>query len=173
MCYPPCPWNSIVVKPPPVWIFHIFVEFSDLLAGFEDIHSPIWLILRQNISNDSTSVLQSRWPAQRKSYMYMNPEIREWNFKKSLSFSPYRCSTNLIQPTLILLCPRLVHTEPIRIPCDECVYPQTILLQSSVFSFVPSWFECLGSAVTPNPMRFENWNGVVCQKTMFCTEWTK
>ena len=30
-----------------------------------------------------TSVLQSRWPAQRKSYMYMNPEIREWKFKNN------------------------------------------------------------------------------------------
>ena len=26
MCYPPCPWNSIIVNPPPVWIFHIFVK---------------------------------------------------------------------------------------------------------------------------------------------------
>ena len=102
-----------------------------------------------------TSVLQSRWPAQRKSYMYMNPEIREWKFKNNWSF--LLTAVQQMQPTLILLCPRLLHTQPIRIPCDECVYPQKILLWSSVFSFnfVPSWFEPLGSAVTPNPMRFK------------------
>ena len=48
--HPPLPSElPRCVKPPTVWIFHIFVKFSDLQAGFEDIHCPIWLILRQNI----------------------------------------------------------------------------------------------------------------------------
>ena len=97
MCYPPCPWNAIIILLNPLLFgFSIFLSNSKdskiYIAQFGLFYVKIFemTLLRTAMHKRYinsviiiTSVLQSRWPAQRKSYMYMNPEIREWKFKNN------------------------------------------------------------------------------------------
>ena len=95
MCYPPCPLNPIIVNPPAIQIFPFSPFFGNYWQGSQIC--PIWLMLCQNISNDSTSALQYSW-LQRESLWFL--EILEWKFQKNRSFLP--TTVQQMQPTLTL-----------------------------------------------------------------------
>ena len=78
MRYPPCLLNPIIIKPPLTPShsdFPFFHFFGNYWQGLQI--RPLWLILRQNISNDSTSAFLYSW-LQRKSLWFLG--ILEWKF---------------------------------------------------------------------------------------------
>ena len=98
---------------------------------FANMSNSKWLILRQNISNDSTSVLQYSW---------LQTGVIMTAGNKNLKI--YRS----------FLLPQLVQNINISISSDEHVYTQKIFRSSgrSSFHFRHLNFEPSGSAVAPN-----------------------